>query len=431
MNDMTLSRRLRTALFALSALLIPLSQAQRDTTQNFDTRADIRQDRSVEFTETIKVTFTEAQHGLIRIIPVRTEGDKGVRVLHFTLEGVDWTQGQTDFQPVPVKQSGSGDITLKIGDANRTLTGPAIFRIRYLIDGAITDFGPEAPMGAHSELYWNMIPAHWATSIDSATCSVSYPTTTGQMNARIYIGPTGSKNHVDLTTSNNPTGDTAQIQALFKDSNLFARAARPLSAKEGMTVVLALPIGTLAPPPPDTDHGAYIEKSLLPKNSPFSFFPPFVPVAIFAILFSKRFKLRSRKMSVAFEAPAGLSLLEAGALVHGSVTPRDFVANVVSMAQLKMWLLVHNPDNTSFSIEFIPPKVSPTNPNGLLRDFLDRPLLPMDQQLYYSLQPFAPLVSPEDLKGSFGPTFAQLKSDAPIMLAAKQLLHCSRRKSRV
>lgn len=420
---MITTQRLRAAVFALSAIAFNLAQAQNYTTQIFNVHADIREDRSVDFTEDIHVTFLNPQHGLKRTIPVKTEGKNGIRVVRFILDSVEIARGGNGYQPANVSQSGDGDVELRIGDANQEITGPADYRIKYSIDGAITDFADEPTAGPHSELYWNMIPAHWATPIEKASFSVTYPPLKGgQSKARIYIGPPGSTDHVDLDNKSSQPTTGATAQALYKDDGLYAQALRPLLANEGMTAVVSLPLGTLNPPPPGSENGAYIEHPLVPKNSPLAFFIPFIPVALFVLIYSKRIRIRKRQVTVAFEAPPELTMLEAGALVNGDVTTRDFVAGVVSLAQLKLWLLVHNPDNSAFSIEFIPPKIG-TPADAPLRDFLDRPLRTIDQQLYNSLLPFAPLVSPEDLKGNFAPAYAQLRSDTNINLAQNKLLY--------
>ncbi len=419
---MSYLQRLRTVIFAILTLVAVAAKAQNYTTQIFDTQAVIRQDRTVEFTEEIHVTFLHPQHGIIRKIPVRTQGNNGVRVVHLTVTGVECALGGGNYESATFDESDDADLTLKIGEPTKEISGVAFYRIKYSVEGAITDHDSQTVNTPPVEFYWNMIPAHWATAIDKATFSVIFPHLNGPSITRIFIGSAGSKSHVDLTNSDSNPHQDEGILGLYKGDEIFGQATRQLGANDGMTVVLGMPSGTVAPPPAGTENGAYMEHSLFPINSPFAFYPPFIPVGLFALIYAKRLKIRRRKVTVAFEAPADLSMLEAGSLAHGTVSPRDFVAAVVSLAQLKMWMLVHSPDNKSFSIEFIPPKLG-VDPNAPLRDFLDRPLLPMDQDLYDALRTFAPLVSPQNLKGNFAPSFARLRADTGVTLAMKKYLY--------
>src|SRR4051812_1743389 len=83
----------RVLVLVLSTFAVQASAANF-TTQRFAVNYVIGKDRTVEVTESIDVTFTIPQHGLVRKIPVRTEGTGGtMRSVSISLETVEADYG--------------------------------------------------------------------------------------------------------------------------------------------------------------------------------------------------------------------------------------------------------------------------------------------------------------------------------------------------
>lgn len=388
----------RTCCLLFVACALP-AVGQKYTTQSFDTQISIRKDRMLDVTETIAVTYLVPQHGLLRTIPVRYEGTKGVRFVRLSSESAEMDSG-SGFKPTPLDVSGSDVQTLRVGDPAETHTGPAKIRLHYTIEGAITDFDASAAGGAHSELYWNVIPAGWATPIDHASVGVQYPRATGTpLMARIFIGPAGSSEHVDVLPGAGPASG-APLDASLTDTKLDAQSKGALNF-EGITVVLGLPIGTLAPPVPGSD-GSFMEPPGLALSPALLLLPVLLPIG-YLIIYRKQWKGSVPKTPVAFEPPADLGPLESAALLTGTLHPRDFVAEVVSLSQRKVCRLIHRADNQSFDIQLLAPA-------DVKVDVYGKSLLESDLELYAALQGFGNPIVPESLGTAFARRFIALTS---------------------
>lgn len=96
---------------------------------------------SMNINEYITVNFTEQRHGIFRELPVyRSDGTtisiSDPQVIGDTLKSIT---------------NDNKYLTLKIGDANRTLIGDKTYHISYTIDNAITQ------ESGRDELYRNII----------------------------------------------------------------------------------------------------------------------------------------------------------------------------------------------------------------------------------------------------------------------------------
>src|SRR5690606_13296119 len=89
----------------------------------------------------------------------------------------------------------------------------------------------------HDELYWNAIGTGWIFGIETGTVEVRLPEPipVGQLSAEAYTGPQGAQGS-DYTASL-PSPGTARYVL-----------TRPLSPREGFTVVFTFPKGVVAAP---------------------------------------------------------------------------------------------------------------------------------------------------------------------------------------
>jgi hypothetical protein len=197
----------------------PAAAASPESISSYDTRIDVAANGSLHITETIAYDFgTNAKHGIFRKIPVRFRYDQhNDRV--YPVHDITVTQ---DDGSVPVNRSTEDDyLVLKIGDPNRTITGPHRYVISYVVDGALNGFAD------HQELFWNAVGTEWPVPIAQATATVSGPAEIQRVGC--FTGPQGSQ--LACATAS-PAGNSAT----FGESNL--------GPAEGLTVVVAFPPGT-------------------------------------------------------------------------------------------------------------------------------------------------------------------------------------------
>ena len=126
-------------------------------------------------------------------------------------------------------QSKANDVlTLKIGDANRLITGVHTYSISYRVSGAISYFSD------HDELYWNMTGNAWTVPIEKAEGSIVLPASVaaGSVNTHCFTGITGS------TIKN--------CHILYDNGSVTSETTAALSENEGLTDVVGFPKNIVA-----------------------------------------------------------------------------------------------------------------------------------------------------------------------------------------
>ncbi|MEA2551366.1 MAG: hypothetical protein QOE25_1135, partial [Actinomycetota bacterium] len=128
----------------------------------------VQSDGTLDVTEEIAYDFgSTPHHGIFRDIPtVFRLDDTFDRVTPVQDVRVEASGGASS----AFKVSTSGGLTtIKIGDANATVTGAHTYTIHYLVRGAINGFAD------HEELYWNAVGPNWAVTISDAKLTVIAP----------------------------------------------------------------------------------------------------------------------------------------------------------------------------------------------------------------------------------------------------------------
>jgi uncharacterized membrane protein len=138
------------------------------TITDFHSQITINQDTSVNVTETIQVDFNHLQkHGIYRTIPVNYSTTSGNNLnIRFHLSSVTDSQGNS----LRVKSTRDGDnLSLRIGDPDRTVTDVQTYVISYRVNQVITQPNNLA------ELYWNVTGNDWPVPILQASATVTTP----------------------------------------------------------------------------------------------------------------------------------------------------------------------------------------------------------------------------------------------------------------
>ncbi len=146
----------------LILLLFPLRVVAAEQIQTYDTDIEIKKDGTISVSETIDYDFGDAQrHGIFRTIPIIKTNAENKK---FALDIADISV--TD--PFTTTKS-NDELTIKIGDPDKTIIGLHTYVIRYTVGGAITYFP------GHDELYWNAIGDQWDVPIRAATARITLP----------------------------------------------------------------------------------------------------------------------------------------------------------------------------------------------------------------------------------------------------------------
>lgn len=185
----------------------------------------IHKDGSVGVTETIQYDFgIDERHGIFRIIPLIKINQDGKK-FRMTIEpelvksesGVVYTSDVT---------TEDGALQIKIGDADKTITGKHTYILPYNVFGALTYFSD------HDELYWNVTGNDWRVPIQSAKAVVVMPEAfeAEQLQLRCYTGYEGS---------------IVEDCTIGEDAGVVTSTAA-LAAGEGLTIVVGFPKHSVA-----------------------------------------------------------------------------------------------------------------------------------------------------------------------------------------
>lgn len=132
----------------------------------------------VRVVESIRYDFGAAvRHGIYRNIPVVSSGGR------VTLE-VEAVRIDGDGVPFRARRSG-GEVEIRIGDPDRTVTGEHVYEITYLVDGALRTFD------GRMELYWNVTGEDWEVPIQASKATVRIPGS-DEPELRCMAGASGS-----------------------------------------------------------------------------------------------------------------------------------------------------------------------------------------------------------------------------------------------
>lgn len=298
----------RILLFVLLALAlqVPAVADDREVIRSFDQVIHLHKDCSVDVTETIDMDFnTIPRHGIYRMIPVRyrrggNDFSIEIKVDHVTDEsGNEYTR--------EISNQGR-DLNIRIGDADRLITGRHIYKIHYTVRRAVNFFG-EKP-----EFYWNVTGNEWPFPVQSASAMFFPPegTPTSEIQIASFRGHLGST-------------EKAQSETL---SDHIEFKANSLSPSEGLTIVVGLPEGSVVKP-------SVVQELLWFFRDWWALFV--IPATAFGLMYwlwsqVGRDEGSTQAISVEWNPPKDLSPAEVGTVVDEVCDNKDIVATLIDLA---------------------------------------------------------------------------------------------------
>lgn len=193
---------------------------------SFDVAVVVSEDGTFAVQERINVIFDEERRGIFRTIPTRYDYDgQHERVIDVRDAAVQTAAGTPGDLQVDVRRD---EIELRVGHPERWITGEHTYVISYTVAGALNRFD------THDELYWNVTGEGWPVTIERASADI---TGVAFQEVTCFAGPLGS-------------GGLCETIDAEPGSDRFRVAAGPIDPGGGMTVVAAIPRGTVDVPPP-------------------------------------------------------------------------------------------------------------------------------------------------------------------------------------
>lgn len=146
--------------------------------------------------EHIKVDFTDQNHGLLRSLPKSYSGQN----LHLKVNQVSSDSGAPDGYTT---YDSNGNEVLKIGDANRTITGSQEYTVDYTVSNVLKFYS------ATPQLFWNINGTGWSQPFDHVAATLHLPHTIsvdGRVNQpTCYSGTYGSTDKSCMVTADSAT----------------------------------------------------------------------------------------------------------------------------------------------------------------------------------------------------------------------------------
>lgn len=277
----------------------------------FTSQVKIQNDGSALVTESITYNFSESKHGIFRTLTNIVENSEGKKFLTpIKILGVLDEKG---FVYNFTVESVSNGIKLKIGDAEKLVSGSKVYIISYSIENALEAYSD------HDEFYWNITGNDWEVPIKKIWSEVSLPKE-NSYNLKTTCF-TGAKKSIEKTCSEK----SDKISASFSSENI-------LQAGEGLTVVVGFDKGLVTvyakEPAPDYSWlyvlGFVIWYVLLPLF-----------VLIIYLLKGRDPKIKTA-IPALFDAPSEgkkrLAPYICGTLIDESADSEDITATIVDLA---------------------------------------------------------------------------------------------------
>ena len=269
------------------------------TIEKYNIDMVVNENNTFDITETITTNFNVSKHGIFRKIPLKNEvkrldgtiSKNKVQITNIDVVGDDYKTYNED-----------GYKVIKIGDANKTLTGQHTYTIRYTYN-----IGKD-PLKNKDELYFNLIGEEWDVPINNITFNIKMLKEFDKSLLGFSTGKVGSTYNSNI--EHNVYGDS-----------IIGRVDGTVYPGEALTVRLELPEGYFV----RTGH----------KIDSVAFFT-IILCAIFVLMayriWSKYGKDEQEIETVEFYPPEGYNSAEIGYLYHGTSKSESVISLLIYLA---------------------------------------------------------------------------------------------------
>ncbi len=306
-------RRILPALcLCLYLCLSSAAFAQDFTIHEFTSSIAVKKDSSLTVRESLSVEFHRPRHGIFRDIPYRYQDSFGssIRTPIAIVSVTDGSDGRVAFTVIRT----GNVIRVRIGDAERYVSGLQTYEITYRVQNAILFFDD------HDELYWNVTGNDWNAPIKKARGLISLEgEKTKQYWASCYTGRRGSRESAcSYIPGNNVIEFTSE---------------KDFMPGEGFTIAYGWDKGIVSPP-------SSLRKFIWIMNPDqnWVFILPLLSFIVMITLWTRigRDPRVRDSVTVMYGPPQfdnkPLTPAEVGSMVDENLDPRDITATIVRLA---------------------------------------------------------------------------------------------------
>jgi uncharacterized membrane protein len=289
--------------------------------ENFETEIKINQDATVDIVENIEYNFgSQQKHGIIRTLPIKYKARGGKYSVDISEIKV-YLNGQK-YDHFTTKHSGE-NLKIKIGEADKLITGQQIYTIQYTTNEVINFFDE------YDEFYWNVNGTEWSVPIQKTSAKVFFPPTSQSIKLACYFGAYGSEEQCSAEQIDNQS-------VLFSTQNL--------QVGENMSIILGLPKNLIDKPTATASMMKKILDNLI------------LLLPITTLIFLLYLWLTRGRDAVFYQTiipqyapPKNLTPLEVGVVIDEKADNRDISAEIIQLA-IKGFLKIQkiNPEKKSW-----------------------------------------------------------------------------------
>lgn len=293
------------AILVLSFLPLSLTTAaenpQTENIQSYNIKIQINTDSTINVREEIHYFFPSPRHGIYRYIPKRYLDEKKDRYFQTPITNIQVTNAIN--QPLVFsEETDKNYLTLKIGEANKTVEDSQTYIISYKVTGVLNYFSDS------DELYWNATGNSWGVPINNVTAEITLPEKSENLKSTCYTGETGS---------------TAQNCQANTDKNIatYQSAIGPLTIVAGWNKGLVSPIER-------------VYEIRFRHESPWFLFLPILVLIFLIVQYIRHGRDPFGRGTIApeFEPPENLLPAEIGTLIDEKADNLDITATIIDLA---------------------------------------------------------------------------------------------------
>jgi uncharacterized membrane protein len=295
------------ALWCIVLFLVLTPSASAESIVSFSATYTINADGTVDVVEDIVYDFgDEERHGIFRTIETdhpqpasawykdRYIGVEVFEVLH---------NGREPRYETTARRN---DLSLRIGDPERTITGTHEYRVAYTLTGALS-YGTDG-----AEFYWNVTGNEWSVPMGTVTARILADPALLSDERDCYVGVPGATDRCSVTT---------------EEDGAVTFAAQNLPPGSELTIAHA--VNSDALPVVKLERGAFPTALIVVGLVLFS------GILLIAYLYRRHQSKHMLRVPVIaqYEPYQGALPMYAGVLMDGALDPRDITAGLVYLAQ--------------------------------------------------------------------------------------------------
>ncbi|MGI6433463.1 MAG: DUF2207 domain-containing protein [Sphaerochaetaceae bacterium] len=280
-----------------------------------------------DINETIEMEFHRPLHGFYRTIPA-DYGQQGIRARITKIQA-----------SAPFELFRGNSYEIRIGDANKTVSGIVQYELRYRYDIG-GDRHPD-----YDEFYFNLVGEDWQEPIQQFSFSITFPFALDAQKIWFTKGVWGS------------TSDQGISWSLDSTQTVISGTAKAIAPSEALTVRVEMPEGYYAKRPD------YTRKAQIPFALVVALF-----MGIAWMLWWRYGKDEDLIVVPQFFPPQGMSPLDVGYIIDGSVDPSDVTAMIFYWADKGNLTIVEDKKKFTF-IRGLEPQDAPPYEKKVFRQF--------------------------------------------------------------